>query len=63
MSKHILNDGTVVTVTHVMADGTVRDSVKGYEIPFNETTYPLYYVLASNAERLYKEHFGKSPSK
>lgn len=63
MSTHVLKDGTVVTVTHTMADGTVRDSVEGYEIPFNETTYPFYYVLTGTYERLLNEIDKKSPSK
>lgn len=36
MSKHILSDGRVATVTHVMADGSVRDSVEGYIKEFKD---------------------------
>lgn len=28
-----------VTVTHIMADGSVRDSVKDYDIPFEKLPY------------------------
>lgn len=38
-------------VTHVMADGTKRESVEGYEIPYNEKTHHLYW----NAARTMRE--------
>ena len=30
------------TITHIMADGSPRDSVEGYEIPYNENTEHIY---------------------
>ena len=33
-------------ITHTMADGTVLDSVEGYEIPYNDTTAVVYNLLA-----------------
>jgi hypothetical protein len=36
-------------ITHIMADGTVRDSVKGYVIPYNEHTAICYELLAKYA--------------
>lgn len=32
-------------ITHIMADGTVRDSVEGYEVPFNDQTEVAYRLL------------------
>lgn len=46
MSKYICKDGTEVTITHTMADGSIRESVDGYKIPVNEKTKPLYHLLA-----------------
>lgn len=44
----ILKDGTKqkMKVKHIMADGSVRDSVKGYEVPYNDITKPFYHILA-----------------
>ncbi|MHC1722774.1 MAG: hypothetical protein AB9836_06165 [Aminipila sp.] len=33
-------------IVHIMADGTRRDSVKGYEIPYNENTKIIYQLMA-----------------
>lgn len=30
------------TVTHVMADGTVRDDITGYAIPENNPVYDIF---------------------
>ena len=38
-------DYDIVKIIHTMADGTVRDSVAGYEIPFNDTTAVAYNLL------------------
>ena len=38
-----------VTVTHVMADGSVRDSVEGYVVPYNEITAPAYDLAVTIA--------------
>lgn len=34
-------------VTHILADGTTRKSMKGYEVPYNENTSLAYYMLAN----------------
>jgi hypothetical protein len=34
-------------ITHIMADGTVRDSVEGVVIPVTEETKPFYQLLAA----------------
>ncbi|MEM1483903.1 hypothetical protein V6615_03370 [Oscillospiraceae bacterium PP1C4] len=36
-----------VKITHVMADGTIRDSVEGYEVPINEYTKVAYHMIAN----------------
>ena len=35
-----------IKIIHTMADGTVRDSIEGYEIPYNDTTAVAYDLLA-----------------
>lgn len=47
-------DYSKTKITHTMADGSVRDSVKGYPIPYNETTAPLYHILANSIMRRLK---------
>lgn len=42
-------------ITHVMADGTQRDSVNGYEIPYNENTHHLYWNAARTMRELETE--------
>lgn len=32
-------------IIHTMADGSVRDSIEGYEIPYNETTAIAYDLI------------------
>ena len=39
-------DDSKIKIVHRMADGTIRDSVKGYEIPYNDTTAIAYKLLA-----------------
>ena len=34
-----------IKIIHTMADGTVRDSIEGYEIPYNEVTAVVYDLL------------------
>lgn len=34
-----------IRVIHRMADGSVRDSVEGYFVPYNEETKALYHLL------------------
>lgn len=36
----------VPRITHVMADGTIRDSIEGYEVPVNDQTKGAYMILA-----------------
>ena len=38
-------------ITHIMADGSVRDSIEGYEVPVNDYTEICYQMLAKLAER------------
>lgn len=33
-------------ITHIMADGSVRDSIEGYVVPYNEHTAICYELLA-----------------
>lgn len=44
-----------IKITHVMADGTVRDSIEGYEVPVNEQTENAYRLLAKWAMRVEKK--------
>lgn len=39
-------DYSKTKITHTMADGSVRDSIEGYPMPYNKTTSPLYHILA-----------------
>ena len=39
-------DESKIKVIHIMADGTIRNSVYGYEIPYNEQTAIAYQLLA-----------------
>jgi hypothetical protein len=38
-----------IRVVHIMADGSVRDSVEGYPVPVNDITRPAYNILATMA--------------
>lgn len=46
MAKCILEDGTEINVTHIMADGTIRESMKGYVVPYNENTKDAFRLIA-----------------
>ncbi|MBP1925841.1 hypothetical protein J2Z76_001702 [Sedimentibacter acidaminivorans] len=35
-----------IKITHVMADGSVRDSIEGYVIPGNDKFKVIYQILA-----------------
>ena len=35
-----------IVIRHIMADGTVRDSVDGYKVAVNENTEHIYSILA-----------------
>ena len=54
MSTKILKDGKEITITHTMADGTIRDSINGYEVPYNETTSTAYQLISQAQEKLLK---------
>ncbi|GEM_PF-2139782 len=40
------NEKKPIEIIHIMKDGTVRDSIEGYEIPVNEDTKIIYAMLA-----------------
>lgn len=40
-------DESKIRIIHTMADGSVRDSVDGYIIPYNEKTSIVYELLAN----------------
>ena len=40
--KVVLSSGKVAYVTNILKDGTVRDSMEGFEIPYNEETKHIY---------------------
>jgi ferredoxin-fold anticodon binding domain-containing protein len=39
-----------IKIVHKMADGTIRDSIDGYEIPYNEKTAITYRLLEKWAD-------------
>ena len=43
-------DDSKIKITHIMADGTIRDSIDGYEIPYNEKTAIAYQLLLKWAD-------------
>lgn len=51
MREVILSSGKKAYVTHIMADGTERDSMEGYPIPYNEKTAVAYHILANIMRR------------
>lgn len=38
-------DESKIKIIHTMADGTVRESIEGYVIPYNDTTAITYELL------------------
>ena len=38
-------DDSKIKIIHKMADGTIRDSVDGYVIPYNKETAIVYHLL------------------
>lgn len=44
-----------IKVKHVMADGTVRDSIEGVMLPVNEDTEPVYRIFAEHRKRVLKQ--------
>ena len=43
--KVVLPSGNVAYVTNTLADGTVRDSMEGYVIPYDEAHIPIVKQL------------------
>lgn len=39
-------DDANIKIAHIMADGTNRDSIKGYKVPYNDKTAIAYRLLA-----------------
>ena len=54
--KVVLSSGKVTYVTNIMADGTVRDSMEGYMLPYNEKTKRIYQHLADMYFNFVEEH-------
>lgn len=44
-----------IKITHVMKDGTERDSIEGVVIPLNEKTELFYNTMKSIAKRVAQE--------
>lgn len=40
--QYTLSSGKVVNITNTMADGTVRDSMEGYVLEYNENTKHIF---------------------
>ncbi|WP_197274756.1 BOW99_gp33 family protein [Halolactibacillus sp. JCM 19043] len=50
----------MIKIKHVMADGTVRDSIDGYVVPLNDRTKRAYELLARKAEQnVHRKTFSK----
>ena len=47
-----------IIIIHKMADGSIRDSIEGYEVPYNETTAGAYHILMRWAERKWQQMEG-----
>lgn len=47
MREVILSTGKKAYVTNILADGTERDSMEGYKVPYNENTAVAYHILAN----------------
>lgn len=45
MSKRILPSGKVVNLINRMADGTIREDMEGFVLPYNEKTKGIYNTL------------------
>ncbi|MCL2030350.1 MAG: hypothetical protein FWG93_02270 [Oscillospiraceae bacterium] len=54
MKKSEIDEGKI-KLLHTMADGTARDSVEGYEIPYNDTTAAVCHLLARRAAERQEE--------
>ena len=45
------NDGSQIKIIHVMADGSIRDSIAGYEVPVNDRTITAYRLIAEHVSK------------
>ncbi len=45
MSERILPSGKVVNLINRMADGTIREDMEGFVLPYNEKTKGIYNTL------------------
>lgn len=43
-----------IKIIHKMADGSIRDSIDGYVVPYNEITAGSYHILMHWLERKYQ---------
>lgn len=48
-------------ITFIMADGSVRDTLEGYEVPVNENTAIVYRMLAMATLKRMKREAENSP--
>ena len=47
MAKRVVTaSGREAYITNVLSDGTVRDSMEGYTLPYNEKTKRIYQMMA-----------------
>lgn len=60
MSEFIGEDGVVHKVTHIMADGTIRDSMKGVVVPYNKHTAVSYHILDMLMQRLLEKQMDEA---
>ena len=44
-------DDNKIKIIHKMSDGTVRNSIDGYEIPYNAETSVVYGFLTKRADK------------
>lgn len=49
-------DYSKIKIIHIMADGTIRDSIEGLVIPYNENTKIAYQLLSKWANDKEKEN-------
>ena len=43
-------------ITHIMDDGTLRNSIKGMVIPLTDNTLPAYMLIANAKKTKWKEN-------
>ena len=54
--KVVLSSGKIAYVTNILKYGTVRDSMEGFEIPYNEETKHIYEHHADMIRNYIEEH-------